>query len=62
VAIDGKSKHTSNQSNYKMENAYKTLLNNTSISLRTRLVVAVDGKSKHTQAIKAYIASIDLHT
>jgi hypothetical protein len=35
VAIDRKSKHTSNQSNYKMENAYKTLLNNTSISLRT---------------------------
>jgi hypothetical protein len=35
VAVDGKSKHTSNQSNYKIKNVYKTLLNNSSISLRT---------------------------
>jgi hypothetical protein len=45
VVVDEKLKHTSNQSNYKIENAYKTLLNNTSISLRTRYSDGCRGNS-----------------
>jgi hypothetical protein len=34
-----------NQRNYKMENAYKTLLNNTSMSLRTQYSGSCRGNS-----------------